>query len=122
MYALLAEGKKDKARNIINLALDKMPIDYYMYYSTIDPFADGWYKLGEKEKAQKLLSQLMSKYKEHLTFYKSFKPSEQYYLRSEIMTDLYRYENLLKIMKDNGDIDFYNKSKATFDSFDRLFQ
>ena len=122
MYALLNEGKKDKARNIINLALDKMPIDYYQYYSTIDPFADGWYKLGEKEKAQKLLTQLMNKYKEHLTYYKSFKPSEQYYLRSEIMTDLYRYENLLKIMKDNGDIDFYNKSKATFDSYDRLFE
>jgi tetratricopeptide (TPR) repeat protein len=122
MYALLTEGKKEKARKIINLALDKMPIDYYMYYSTIDPFADGLYKIGEKEKARKLLDQLMTKYKEHLTYYKSFKPSEQFYLRSEIMTDLYRFENLLKIMKENGDIEFYTKSKASFDSYDRLFE
>jgi hypothetical protein len=31
MYALLAEGKNDKARKAINLALDKMPIDYITY-------------------------------------------------------------------------------------------
>ena len=122
MYALIAEGKNDKAKKIINLALDKMPIDYYMFYSTIDPFADGLYKIGEKEKARNLLNQLMTKYKEHLTYYNTFKPSEQYYLNSEIMTDLYRYENLLKIIKDNGDIDFYNKSKASFDSYEKLFQ
>jgi hypothetical protein len=45
---------------------------------------------------RKLLSELM-KYKERFNILQNrLKPSEQYYLRSDIMTDLYRFENLLK--------------------------
>ncbi len=121
MYQLIKEGKNDKAKKVINLALEKMPIDYYMYYSTIDPFADGLYKVNEKEKARKLLGELMVKYQEHLKYYKTFKPSDKSYIVSEIMTDLYRYKSLLKIMKDNGDIDFLNKNLAIYSSYSKMF-
>ena len=121
MYQLIKEGKNDKARKIINLALDKMPIDYYLYYSTIDPFADGFYKIGEKENARKLLSQLIVKYQEHLKYYKDFTPSEKNFMISDIMTDLYRYKSLLKIMKENGDIEFLNKNLAIFSSYSKMF-
>jgi hypothetical protein len=38
-----------------------MPLDKFDYYSLVDPFADGYYKIGEKKNAQDLLVKLMSK-------------------------------------------------------------
>jgi tetratricopeptide (TPR) repeat protein len=122
MYALIKEGKIDKAKKIINLAITQFPIDYYGYYSTIDPFADGYYKVGEKEKARELLEKIITKYKEHLKYYNTFKPSDQYYLTTDIMTDLYRYKKLMTLIKENGDIDFYNKQKVGFNSYNKMFE
>ena len=50
MNQLILEGKIDKAKNIINLAVTKMPLEKFGYYSLVEPFADGYYKVGEKAK------------------------------------------------------------------------
>ena len=122
MYALIDEGKKDKAKKIIDLAINKTPLEYYGYYSTLNSLVDGYYKVGEKEKAHQLLDKIMKKYQENISYYKTFKPSEQAFLTSEIMTDLYHYKNLLKVMKDNKDTAYYLKNKTTYNSFNKLFE
>jgi Protein of unknown function (DUF2723) len=121
MEQLINEGKIEKAKTIINLAMTKMPVEYYGYYSLIDPFAGGYYEVGEKAKARQLLEQLMTKYKENLTFYHGLKPSEQSDLAIDIITDIERYRGLLEVMKDRGDIDFYTKNKAIFNSYNKMF-
>jgi hypothetical protein len=77
MEQLIDEGKKDKAKNIIDLAMTKMPVQYYGYYSLIDPFAGGYYEIGEKAKSTSIIRKLMTKYKENLNYYKGLKASEQ---------------------------------------------
>jgi hypothetical protein len=37
-----------------------MPLDKFEYYSLIDPFADGYYKIGEKKKCSRPLAKLVS--------------------------------------------------------------
>ena len=122
MEQLINEGKKDKAKDIIDLAMTKMPVQYYGYYSLIDPFAGGYYEIGEKQKARQLLEELMTKYKENLTFYKGLKASEQSDLVIDIITDIERYRGLLQVMKDRGDIEFYNKNKSIFNSYNKMFE
>jgi hypothetical protein len=122
MEQLINEGKKEKAKNVIDLAISKMPLDYFLYYSLLDPFAGGYYAIGEKEKARQLLEQLMTKYKENLNYYKDLKPSEQRDIAIEIITDIERYRGLLQVMKDRGDIEFYNKNKSQFNAYNKLFQ
>ena len=122
MEQLINEGKKDKAKNIIDLAMTKMPVQYYGYYSLIDPFAGGYYEIGEKQKARQLLEELMTKYKENLTYYKGLKASEQSDLVIDIITDIERYRGLLQVMKDRGDIEFYNKNKSIFNSYNKMFE
>jgi len=122
MEQLINEGKKEKAKKIIDLAMTKMPVEYFGYYSLIDPFAGGYYEVGEKQKARHLLEQLMTKYKENLTFYRGLKPSEQSEIMIDIITDIERYRGLLQVMKDRGDIDFYNKNKPIFNSYNKMFQ
>jgi hypothetical protein len=121
MFQLIKEGKNSKAKNIIELALNKMPIDYYGYYSAVDPFADGYYQIGEKENARNLLSKLTVKYKEQLTYFATLNPTDQYYLATEIMTSIERYRGLLEIMKKNNDTSFYSKNKTEFNSFNKRF-
>jgi hypothetical protein len=122
MDQLILEGKKDKAKNIINLAMTKMPVDKFDYYSLVDPFAKGYYEVGEKAKAQKLLTQLIGKYTENLNYYSKLSPSEQVDIAIEIVTDIERYRGLLEIMKESGDMAFFNQSKKQFNNYINIFE
>jgi hypothetical protein len=73
-----------------------MPLDKFDYYSLVDPFADGYYKMERKKNAQDLLVKLMSKYKDNLNYYSKIPADEQSILGVEII-DLERYRGLLKL-------------------------
>jgi hypothetical protein len=121
MNQLIAEGKIQKAKNIIELAMTKMPLDKFGYYSLVEPFAKGYYDVGEKAKAHDLLEKLMAKYKDNLNYYAKLTPSDQSSVSIEIITDLERYRGLLVVMKKSGDTEFYNKSKKTFNTYIEIF-
>ena len=118
---LIKEGQKGKAKKIIELAMSKMPMDYYGYYTMVEPFAKGYYNLGEKEKAREILERLATKYKQNLTYYSGIQPSIQTGIASDIITDIERYRSLLYVMRDNGDVEFYNKNKIEFNNFNKGF-
>ena len=44
--ALIQEGQYDRAEEIIDLAFEKMPIDFYGYYSLWTPFIEGYYTVS----------------------------------------------------------------------------
>ena len=122
MNQLIAEGKIDKAKNIINLAITKMPLDKFGYYSLVEPFAGGYYKVGETAKAQDLLNKLVNKYKEELNYYATLTPGDQTDLAIDIITDIERYRSLLQVMKENKDLAFYEKHKVTFNTYVNVFE
>jgi hypothetical protein len=122
MEQLVNEKKIDKAKKIIDLAMTKMPVDYFGYYSLLDPFAGGYYAVGETAKARKLLDQLMTKYKQNLTYYKGLSASEQNDIAIDILTDIERYRALLMVMKDRGDLAYYNQNKSTFNTYNSFFK
>jgi hypothetical protein len=122
MDQLIKEGKKEKAKKVIDLAMTKMPVDKFDYYSLVDPFAKGYYEVGEKTKAQQLLTQLIGKYTEDLNYYSQLSASEQVDIATEIITDIERYRGLLEIMKESGDLAFYNKSKKAFNTYISVFE
>jgi nitrogen regulatory protein PII-like uncharacterized protein len=122
MEQLVNEKKIDKAKKVIDLAMAKMPVEYFGYYSLLDPFAGGYYAVGEKQKARHLLDQLMTKYKENLSYYKGLSASEQNEIAIDIITDIERYRALLEVMKDRGDLAYYNQNKATFNTYNSFFK
>lgn len=122
MNQLIKEGQIDKAKNIINLAMTKMPLDKFGYYSLVEPFAGGYYKVGETAKAQDLLNKLVQKYKEELNYYATLTPGDQTDLAIDIITDIERYRSLLQVMKDNKDLAFYEKHKTTFNTYVNVFE
>ncbi|HEX9152227.1 MAG TPA: hypothetical protein VF842_09105, partial [Flavobacterium sp.] len=122
MNQLIEEGKKDKAKNIIDLAMTKMPLDKFGYYSLVEPFAKGYYAIGEKAKAQELLEKLMTKYKENLNYYINLNAVDQTDIAVDIITDIERYRGLLHVMKESGDTAFYNKNKVIFNTYIKMFE
>lgn len=88
---LVKEGKMDKAKNIVDLAMKNFPIEYYIpndrngSYFTVEPFADLYYILGENKKAAELASKLFTKSEEDLNFYKGMKITEQQEYMYEII-------------------------------------
>ena len=121
MDQLIAEGKLDKAKKIIDLCLTKMPISKFGYYSVVEPFAKGYYQVGEKLKAQQLLEQLITKYQENLNYYGNLNAVDQNDIAIDIITDIERYRSLLQVMKENGDTQFYNKNRAPFNTYIKMF-
>ena len=122
MQQLIKEGKTEKADKVIDLAMTKLPVEYFDYYPLVEPFADGYYKTGKKIKAQQLLDQLVQKYRENLNYYGGLKASEQSSIVIPIVTDIERYRSLLKVMKENNDLEFYNKHRATFNTYIKMFE
>ena len=50
METLIAENKIDKAKNIIEMAMTNMPVEHYGFYAFVEPFVDGYFKVGENGK------------------------------------------------------------------------
>ena len=114
---LIKEGKKDQAKTIIELAMQHMPVDLFGFYSLLDPYVEGYYKIGEPEKARKLFLDVAKKYQESLNYFAGLSYSEKLDIMSELELDVYRYSNLLDIIKKNDDSNF---AKEQIDQFNKL--
>jgi hypothetical protein len=122
MDKLIEEGKLGKAKNVIELAMTNMPLEKFGYYSMVEPFAKGYYKVGEKAKAQALLQKLILKYQENLNYYSHLTQSDQVDIAIDVITDIERYRSLLEVMKQSGDMSFYNKNRAPFNTYVKIFE
>ena len=122
MEVLINEGKKEKAEKLIDLAMAKMPIEQFGYYTLVEPFATGYYELGKKEKAQQILKTLIGKYQENLTYYRSLTINQQNRLVNDISLDIERYRSLLEIIESANDTNFYNTEKVKFNNYNKMFQ
>jgi tetratricopeptide (TPR) repeat protein len=118
---LIIEGKLEKAEKVIDLAMEKMPVKYFEYYSMLEPFVIGYYEVGKKEKARAIISEVIKKYQENLTFYNSWKTSEQNFGAIDIVSDIEYYRSLLQVAEAADDLEFYNKEKAKFNTFNKMF-
>ena len=122
MDKLIAEGQLNKEKKVIELSLTEMPVEKFGYYSMVEPFARGYYEVGEKEKAQQLLKKLIGKYKENLNYYGTLSSSDQVDIAIDIITDIERYRSLLTVMKESGDVQFHNKNRPAFNTYIKMFE
>jgi hypothetical protein len=120
MTALIEEKKFDKAEKVIEIAMKNMPIDYFEYYTTVEPFAEGYYKIGKKEEARKILNQLIKKYQEKITFFHSQSEKQKAFYRMEIYREIEIYRSLLLLAQENGDLEFYDLQRVKFNNFNNM--
>lgn len=120
--ALINEQKNDKARDIINIAMENMPVDYFYYYAFVEPFLDGYYKVGETEKARTLFESLKTKYQERLDYYATVPLNEQYEQMGDIIADMEAYQRNIDILIRNKDRELAEKETLIFNEYVDKFQ
>ena len=121
MELLLEEGKIEKAKDVIDIAMTNMPVEQYGFYAFVEPFLDGYYKVGETEKARELFGKLKKVYQERLTYYDSMSFDEQYNNIEEIITDLEAYQRIVFILSENNDDEFSEKESLILREYIGLF-
>ena len=114
MEALIAENKIEKASEVIDLAMTQLPVDRYGFYTFVEPFLDGYYKVGETTRARELFDTLIGVYKDRLDYYEGTSLDQQYEQIEEILADMEAYKRVIDIAIENDDRQLAEKETLLF--------
>ena len=108
MEKLIEEKKIDKAKNIIDVAMTNMPMEYYGNYYFLEPFIQGYYQVGEPEKGRELALKVAKKYQEEINYFINLSANELFERYSNVDYIIRRYMSLLVGVEDY-DTEFYKE-------------
>ncbi|HET7360694.1 MAG TPA: DUF2723 domain-containing protein [Salinimicrobium sp.] len=114
---LLEEGKYEKAEVILDLGMEKMPVEYFGYYTLLEPFISGYYEIGQKEKAREIWNKIATKYQEYLDYYSTLNLDRQIMYASEIVSTIERYRRLIDLLVINQDTEILNEKADKFNEY-----
>ena len=101
--------------------MEKMPIDYFGFYSLISPFIEIYYRLNENDSARDLFDKVSYKYFDRLNYFNSLELELQYSLGEEILTEIERYRALVETIIDNRDKSKSSQSISKFQEISSKF-
>ncbi len=115
--ALIREEKIEKAKDIIDIAMTNMPVEHFDYYAFVEPFVDGYYKVGETEKARALFKKLKKIYVERLAYYSNIPYDQQQSNLDDIIADMEGYSRNIDILMENRDNELAEKETLSFNNY-----
>lgn len=119
---LINENQLEKAEEIADIAMEKMPVDKFGFYSLLEPYVSAYYEVGNLEKGRALYKDVAKKYQENLAYYSSLPLKDQErVVGEEIYLDIQRYRSLIDILVIYNDQDFALQETKTFNSYLSLF-
>ena len=110
----IKEGDFDKAEEILDLSVDKMPVDKYGYYRLIIGYIESYYKIDKPEKARSIINYLLNNFQESIFYYSTISSKElaQNFSDLEGTLDLYRY--IIATAQEYDTEDYTSKLKDEF--------
>jgi hypothetical protein len=118
---LLKEGQPDKAKELMDIAMEKMPVDTFEFYTLVEPYISGYYEIGETDRAREIWSQLATKYQEQLTYFSTLNEERQYKNLEEIWTNIEKYRSLVDLLVINQDEELLKEKANEFNNYVNLF-
>jgi len=94
---LILEGDSIRAEEILDLSLEKMPVDGFLHYGILLGFPEAYYRINNVEKARKITTELSEKFKQNLVYYSTFNDHFIEAVFDEIETNLLMYNQLVEI-------------------------
>ena len=120
--ALIAEEKYEQALEILDLSLEKMPVNRFGHYSMLIPYLDLYYSLDKREKARQLLEELMKVFQEKLQYYSQFDPYEIEAVFDQVERNLLMYDQLVKTAIRYDEESYANEVRDTYIAHLRRFE
>ena len=93
--ALIENEQAEKAITVLDLAMEKMPIETFGYYSLVTPMASAYYRAGATEKAQQIVQKIAAGYQEYMRYYAQWDNDDQLALMEDLVGNVERYKSLL---------------------------
>uniref|UniRef100_UPI00356823FE hypothetical protein n=1 Tax=Lutibacter sp. TaxID=1925666 RepID=UPI00356823FE len=118
---LIEENKLEKAEEILDISLEKMPVHKFGHYSMLISYLDLYYSLDKKEKARKLASELKTALQENLTYYSQFDESEIESVFNEVERSLLMYDQIVKTAIRFDEETYANSIKEEYVEYLKLF-
>ncbi|MEP2057982.1 MAG: DUF2723 domain-containing protein [Maribacter litoralis] len=122
MEGLIKDNDMEKAKDIIEISLKNMPVEKFGYYTFLEPYVDGYYKVGEAQKAYNLFDQFKIKYQERLAYYAAIPLDEQYVKIEDIIADMEAYRRNIDIIIANDTEHVAIKETSIFNEYIDKFQ
>lgn len=119
---LIREGKIEKARNIIELAMEQLPFESYGFYAFLEPYLDGYFKVGETEKAKELFEKLKKVYQERLDYRSGLKEAEKVDQMEDVYADLQAYRRVVDILFENQQLDWGTEELGVYSQYVQPFR
>ena len=118
---LIIEDKNDKALELLDLTMKKLPIEDYGYYTLLLPFIDSYYLLQKNQKARKIFTLISSKYQENLFYFSGLSERNKILYSELIYTDIERYRSLVETILPYESEEYYEQILNEFNSYLDLF-
>ena len=119
---LISEGQNEKAKEILDISLEKMPVNKFGHYSMLISYIDLYYLLNEKEKARTLIAELNKVFQENLTYYSQFDESYFGMIEDELQRSLLMYDQIIKTAAQFDDETYITSLKEEYVSYLKLFE
>ena len=120
-------GENVKAKEIMDLSFEKMPLEYFEYYSLSEPYISTYHKIGEKDKAQKLYRDIEKKYLDQIKYYSnSLENYPDFFSISDYAENIFTYTERYRGLIENeileGNYIFASKSIENFLNYTQSFK
>ncbi|MFY0632075.1 MAG: DUF2723 domain-containing protein [Flavobacteriaceae bacterium] len=119
--AFIKEQKVDKAEEILDLSLEKMPLKDFESYEYVLGYPELYYAIDKKENARKVAETLITTFQEKLKWYATFNSRNANVIIDDINTSLYMYVNLLEQVKKYDTEVYFKEIEDDFNEIMRLF-
>ncbi|MDT0557741.1 DUF2723 domain-containing protein [Ichthyenterobacterium sp. W332] len=121
MEQLINEDKPDKAEKIADLAMEKMPVNTFGYYTLLEPYISAYYEIEKVEKGRNLYKEVTKIYQENLAYFSELSIKNQEKNFDRIIQDIERYRSLVDILLIYNDEEFAEKETKKFNDYLQLF-
>jgi hypothetical protein len=119
---LINEDELEKAEEIADIAMEKMPVDKFGFYSLLEPYVSAYYEIGNIKKGRALYKAVAHKYQENLMYYSSLSiENQERKVGEDIYLDIQRYRALIDILVIYNDKEFALEETKKFNGYLGLF-
>jgi len=113
----------EKAKEVLDLSLEKMPIKDFGHYSISLGYPQLYYNIKDRDKARETSATLISIFQQYLTHYSTYEGNDINLIIDNLDTYLYMYKDVLDTAyKYDNDEDYVTKLDKEFVSYLRLFR
>ena len=118
---LIIENDYKKAEEILDLAMAKLPLEDFGFYTLLEPIINSYYKIEKKDKARDIFEKIAIKYKENLEYFSSISNSNKNRYAEEIYTDIERYRSLVDVLISYEEGEYLENKMKEFNDYLDLF-